>query len=232
MELNTRIDKNVPVFKLVIDKITNAILNGELKAGDKLPTEQQLVESLGAGRYSVREAVKMLVALGILEIRRADGTYIVDTPGPQMVDPVVYSFLLSQKTSSDLQDMRAFYERTLLELAVARASVEDIEMIESIYEQFEKEISIESKYQEIIDLDMKFHKAIAKAAKSSFIERMYEAFFKVYIPALERLEKPAYIHSVRTYHKQIISILKDRDQDIYNIKKVIVGSLGVWSEKT
>ena len=231
MELNTKIDKKVPVFKLVIDKITNAILNGELKAGDKLPTEQQLVKSLGAGRYSVREAVKMLVALGILEIRRADGTYILDTPGPQMIDPVVYSFLLSQKTSSDLQDMRVFYERSILELAVERASDKEIENIELIYNKFEKEITEKSKYQEIIDLDIEFHKSIAKAAKSPFIERMYEAFFKVYIPALERLDKSAYIHSVITYHKEIISILKNREQDINYIKNVIIGSLGVWFEK-
>ena len=62
----------------VINYIRNLILNRELRIGDKLPTENELCEQLGVGRGSVREAVKRLEAISLLNVRRGDGTYISD----------------------------------------------------------------------------------------------------------------------------------------------------------
>lgn len=65
-----------PVVWNVIDQLTQAMTMGKLRPGDKIPTETELSESLQVSRNSVREAVKILVAYGILEIRRAEGTFI------------------------------------------------------------------------------------------------------------------------------------------------------------
>ncbi len=60
---------NKSVVERITDQITNAIINGELKPGDKIPTEVELCESFGVGRNSVREAIKVLEAYGVLEIK-------------------------------------------------------------------------------------------------------------------------------------------------------------------
>ena len=61
------------VVQRVIDRLTEAIVSGELKPGDRIPTEMELAEQMGVARNSIREAVKILVYIGVLEIRRADG---------------------------------------------------------------------------------------------------------------------------------------------------------------
>ena len=64
---------NESVVQRVINCLTDAMISKELKPGDKIPTELELAESLGVGRNSIREAIKILVYLGVLEIRRGKG---------------------------------------------------------------------------------------------------------------------------------------------------------------
>ncbi len=73
---NSPITTNKSVVERIIDEITNAIINGSLKPGDKLPTEMELCESLQVGRNSVREAIKILEAFGVVYIKRSEGTFI------------------------------------------------------------------------------------------------------------------------------------------------------------
>lgn len=64
------------VVEQIVDSIVNAIIEGELKPGDKIPTETELCNSMNVGRNSVREAIKILVAYGVLIIKRAEGTFV------------------------------------------------------------------------------------------------------------------------------------------------------------
>ena len=66
------------MVQIVIDRITGAIIDGELKPGDQIPTEPELSSLFNVGRNTVREAIRILVAYGVLEIRRAEGTFICD----------------------------------------------------------------------------------------------------------------------------------------------------------
>ena len=64
----------------IIDSLITMIANGELKPGDKLPPEPQLMEQFGVGRSSVREAVGALELIGLITVRPGHGTHIVDAP--------------------------------------------------------------------------------------------------------------------------------------------------------
>ncbi len=66
------------VVQQVINCLTDAIIHKELRPGDKIPTEMELAQTLGVGRNSIREAIKILVYLGVLEIRRAEGTFVCE----------------------------------------------------------------------------------------------------------------------------------------------------------
>ena len=78
------------VLQSVINRITDAIKTGELKPGDRLPPEMELAESLGVARSSVREAIKILAHLGVLESLRAEGTFVCNGFKESMIDPMVY----------------------------------------------------------------------------------------------------------------------------------------------
>ena len=79
------------VVQRVIDRLTQAMLSGELKPGDKIPTEMELSEQLGVALNSIREAIKILVYIGVLEIKRAEGTFENDQGGQGSESRELYS---------------------------------------------------------------------------------------------------------------------------------------------
>jgi DNA-binding FadR family transcriptional regulator len=82
------------VVQRIVDSITGAIVEGRLRPGAQIPTEMELSESMGVGRNSVREAIKILEAMGVLDIRRAEGTFVVQGFQNRMLDPLVYGLIL------------------------------------------------------------------------------------------------------------------------------------------
>ena len=67
---------------------------GEFKPGDKLPTETEFCQKLGVGRNSIREAIKMLAAIGVVEVFRGDGTYVATKVSPEIFNPLIFSLIL------------------------------------------------------------------------------------------------------------------------------------------
>ena len=69
--------KNESLVQRIINKITDSIIAGELKPGDKLPTEMELIAAFQVSRNTVREAIRTLIAYGVVEIRRPEGTFVL-----------------------------------------------------------------------------------------------------------------------------------------------------------
>lgn len=88
------------VVQRVLDQITQWIIAGKLAPGDQIPTEFELSQSLGVSRNSVREAIKILVYLGVLEIRRAEGTFVCSGASVRMFNPLLYQIILSAGSCS------------------------------------------------------------------------------------------------------------------------------------
>ena len=121
-----KIDRS-SVVQNVIDCLTEALLSGELKPGDRIPTEMELSEQLGVARNSVREAVKIMVYLGVLEIRRADGTFVCSGFSDSMVDPMIYGIILNKQNTQELNELRAMMESGVLRLAVLKGTDEEVQ---------------------------------------------------------------------------------------------------------
>mgnify|MGYP003044864313 CR=1 FL=1 len=95
------------VVDQVMDGIISQIIDGTLHPGDKLPTEMELCKQFGAGRNSVREAVKKLQAYGILYIKRADGTFVSENYNQKMLDPMLYSIILQKNSWQEFVELRS-----------------------------------------------------------------------------------------------------------------------------
>ena len=104
------------VVNKIVDNITNAIINGELNPGDKIPTEAELSESMGAGRNSVREAIKVLEAYGVVHIKRAEGTFVSQEYDSRMIYPVLYGIILQKDSTSQIVELRKVIDVGLLQL--------------------------------------------------------------------------------------------------------------------
>ena len=99
------------ISQIITERIAASIMNGELRPGQRLPTEEEFAARIGAGKSSVREAIKILEALGVLEIRRGDGTYVVDRFMGSMLDPMVYGILLADKSEDDVMEFKIRVQR-------------------------------------------------------------------------------------------------------------------------
>ena len=121
---------------IIIKRITDALISGELKPGDKIPTETEFAENLGVGRNAVREAIKVLVAFGVLEIRRAKGTYVVEDYNEKLLDPLIYGMILSEHNMDELLDVKIALSTGMTYLAQRNASDESIDKLRGLCEEF------------------------------------------------------------------------------------------------
>ena len=120
-------EKKVSAVSQVFDNIINEIIEGQLRPGDRLPTESELSEKYHIGRNSVREAIKQLQAFGILYIRRADGTFVSENYNQKMLDPLLYSLILQD------HDWRYFVQlRSAMEIGVMCLAIDSDRREESV----------------------------------------------------------------------------------------------------
>lgn len=160
---------NTSVVQQVIDRLTYAMIYKELRPGDKLPTEMELAASFGVGRNSIREAIKILVSFGVLEIRRPEGTFVSSGFSDKMINPLLYGIILDQSDSLDnLKELREWIDYGILELAMEKAAPEDLFQLEEQLDKLLSEID-KGDVHKVFIADDEFHEAISTAAHNSLL---------------------------------------------------------------
>ena len=154
----------------VADGIMNLIQETPYKAGDKLPTEKELCESTGAGRNTVREALKILASRNVIEIRQGAGTFVSEKQGiPD--DPLGFSMVNDHvKLTRDLLQVRIMLEPQIAALAAQCAKEHEIKELEEILEEMEAAMKKREDYSE---LDTKFHTKIAQCTHNIVMEKVW-----------------------------------------------------------
>lgn len=142
----------------VADKIEGLIIDNQLKPGEKLANERELVAQLGIGRGTIREAVKILESRKVVEIRRGKGTYICEKIG-MVDDPLGFRFFHDKKKlAEDLSDLRSMLEPSIAAMAAQRAAERDIEELQEICTEIKAMIENGEDYGQ---RDIDFHTKIA-----------------------------------------------------------------------
>lgn len=128
------------ISNIIIERITSAIANGSLNPGDKLPTEQEFSAQLGVARNVVREAIKVLEAFGVVEIRRADGTYVSEGYNPRLLNPLFYGIILSDYTDEELIFYRISLLYSTLFMVIRQATDDEVAHYYSKVEKFYNDV--------------------------------------------------------------------------------------------
>ena len=98
------------IYEEVADALLELIRSGELKPGDKLDSVQQLAESFSVGRSAIREALTSLRALGLIEMRQGEGTYVNEFSSEDLAFPLQSAILMNQQDVDHLLDVRKILE--------------------------------------------------------------------------------------------------------------------------
>lgn len=151
------------------DDIIQYILTNQLQSGDKLPNELILSKQLGAGRSSVREAMKLLASRNIVNIRQGSGTYVSERQGISE-DPLGLMFIQDKhKLAQDLLDIRFLLEPPIAAMAAKNAGEEDIRTLRLLCSDIEQKIRAGEQY---VQEDIAFHTTIAKSSRNLVIPRL------------------------------------------------------------
>ena len=118
---------NTKVYLEIVRQLREMITADDLKSGDKLPSERELSERLNVGRSSVREALRALELLGLIETRRGEGTYIRDFRGHQLVQLLSTFILQDEKAKLDVFETKNLIEMDCLRLAIQRCRSENLQ---------------------------------------------------------------------------------------------------------
>ena len=173
------------VVNKIVDNITNAIINGELNPGDKIPTEAELSESMGAGRNSVREAIKVLEAYGVVHIKRAEGTFVSQEYDSRMIYPVLYGIILQKDSTSQIVELR---NQAHMDKPQAR----------SLYEA-----------------DVQFHMAIVGITENVMLQSICNYVDKITrrsrMVTIDRIFLDGEVENFLDLHRRIVKLLQDRD---------------------
>ena len=161
--------QSTKVFEQIANQIEKRILNGELRSGDRLPTERELAEQFRASRTAVREAMKILAQQGLVEMRPGRGTIVIDGAPEAMQNSIglVIKLKLGEVGGSDdLVEVREILETEIAALAAARATKEEIAAMREAVRVMDESLGDADAY---IAADNQFHQALAKATQNALI---------------------------------------------------------------
>lgn len=169
--------KKESVVQSVINRLTEAIRSKELKPGDKIPTEPELSEMLGVARSSVREAIKILTYLGVLESKRSEGTFVCSGYKESMIDPMIYGIILNQDSFENLMELREMTEAGMMRLAIAHHKEEELSELEEMLEEMKRAVDGGSKTDEesveaFFKVDNRFHDKIAEMGNNPMADKV------------------------------------------------------------
>jgi len=164
----------------IIEDIMYKITIGDLKPGDKLPTEMEFCEELGVSRNVVREAMKVLVFQGLVEIRRGEGTFIVDKYTKKLVNPIIYGIILTRHNMHDLLEMNISMLREILLLSSDRVSGNELEELQHLYDALQAEVySPDKNIDQMTILSTDFYKALVRITKNESLIQVYDAILDI-----------------------------------------------------
>ncbi|KUM35935.1 MULTISPECIES: FadR/GntR family transcriptional regulator [unclassified Arthrobacter] len=155
-----------------ISKIKDMLIRGELKAGDRLPPEKELSERLGLSRSSLREAVKALELIRVLDVRRGDGTYVTSLDAKLLNEAVAFVVDLHQDRSIlELFEVRRILEPATAHLAAGKITPDELLALRSTMDGIDENTDVE----ELVAHDLQFHSIITEAAGNDYLGSLLEA---------------------------------------------------------
>ena len=205
--------KNRKISGLIVQQIKKVILDGTMKAGDKLPPERELTERFQASRISVREALKSLETSGLLTIKPGSGVFVAEVNSKPLSESLSSILRIKKASMNDLTEARILVEPSIARLASERITGEELQALEK---NIEETITVLKSHSPAPLKNIKFHCIIADATRNPVIIMTMNPIFDVLkemnLEMRGNIQKRIEIssHAV-TYHKKILKALHEKD---------------------
>ena len=192
-------------------KLLSLIRERHLRPGDKLPPERELAAMMGVSRPSLREALRALAMLNVVEIRQGDGTYVTSLEPGLLVEHLSFVFDLDDSTFLELFEARKILEVGIVALAAQRITDEEIAGLEAC---LAKSLTSVEDHQAFLQTDLELHERITEAARNPILTRIMATISQLGLASRRRtVEIPGVPEQVLVDHRDVVMALKARDPE-------------------
>lgn len=205
--------KNTKVYEQVIEQIKGMITNGVLKKGDRLPSERELVEQLGISRASIREALRSLEIIGLIESKQGEGNFIRENFDNTLFEPLSIMFMLNDCKVEEIFELRKVIEIETAALAAKKITDEEIDELQILINNMK---TSEDEDERVKD-DAKFHYTIAKASRNflvlsilNTVASLIDSFIK---DARKDIINNQLKDNIDNDHEEILNALKEHNSN-------------------
>jgi GntR family transcriptional regulator, transcriptional repressor for pyruvate dehydrogenase complex len=209
-------DRLTPVVRTTLTgdicrKMVGELIRGSWGEGEKIPAERELAQKLGVGRASLREALKALEIMGMIETRLGDGTYVCKR-SEFFSRPLLWAIASSSAADArELVEARTVIEVELAGLAAEHASAENLK---EIGEHLERMIKSKKTAREFVQADIEFHLAIGRAAANSIlINGLHLIRNLMHQWILKAVDSKGVVDKACAQHRRVLAAIKDRDRN-------------------
>ena len=201
--------KRVPVYLQTQDAVKSFIEAHSLGPGDPLPSEAALSQELGISRASLREGIKSLEALGIVEVRHGEGIFVKAFSFDSIFNNLPYSFAVDGRSLHDLMQVRGALEEGLMAMLVTRIDAASVQRLEALLEAMQVKAERGRTFEEE---DHNFHRELYSSLNNPFVVRLVDLFWELFhrLHGRDLIAQPALLQSVRE-HRAIVEALKRGD---------------------
>jgi GntR family transcriptional repressor for pyruvate dehydrogenase complex len=200
--------RSTRIYEEIVRQIKTMIAEGRLTSGDRLPPERELAEKFLVSRTSVREALRALESLGLVEIRPGEGTFIREMSVDRLVEPLALVMVSQREALAELFEARRLLEPAIAGLAAARATPDEIQEMERILEDQAREVVAG---RTGFAQDAEFHAAIGRAAHNEAITRIAHAVMDLLTQSREEsLNTPGRPTRSHEDHRRILQAIAER----------------------
>lgn len=207
----------------VAEQIKNNIINQELKAGDRLPSERELAEIFDVSRTSIREALRSLEIIGIIKTVWGDGSYVSEDIEDSLSESINMLFSLSGHNHEQVFQLRRAVEVETISLAARKAVKEDVERLRFLFDKIENaEDSVKS-----ADFDNKFHNEIARISGNLFFVNLLKSVSNIMLSFILSARKNIIFSEsmsiISRQHMGMITAIENNDES--SARKVMLEHL-------
>jgi len=201
-------------YEDIVQQVLTLIENGKLKRGDQLPSERELTEAFKVSRTTVREAIRTLESMKLLQCRQGNGTYVLASSEEALIQPLAAALFNANDNIRDIFYIRKIIEPHVASLAAENATPQEVEEMEKILHEQEACIG---RGGSVLETNTLFHNRLAGATKNRVIERLLLALIDLLHQAredyLSKDERNARAKRSLEGHQQILTAIKNGDCD-------------------
>ncbi len=211
----------------VVSTIRKALEDGNLNPGDRLPSETELAGSMSVSRGTIREAMKILDAFGVIEICRGRGTFITKNVDKVSMDPILFSYILTQPSRKELFDFREMLEAAVVKSAIQHATAQDIAELRANQAELKR---LQLLPEETARLDVEFHDLLARIVPNRLIRKTYGFALGFFKSSIEKTHKQQY-HAEETIQVHEMTIEAIEKRDFSAIPAIVEANNNAWKPK-